>query len=411
MKRLPAYPLSIGMSAVDGLAVATVITTSLVYQVETVGLNALQLVLVGTVLEATIFAFEIPTGVVADVYSRRLSVVIGLALTGAGFLLAGSVPLFGALLAASVVGGLGATFLSGARTAWLADEIGAERLPHALMRGSQASLAGGLAGAALSVALASVDRSWPLVAGGSMFLALALFSAFAMTEHGFRPLPAPERQTFRTMGRTLRQALGVIRRRRVLVLIVMAPFLFGASSEVPDRLTTPFLLETITLPPLGPLDPVAWFGLSSYVTMALGFALLEVVRRTVNTADDRAVAATLFVLQGLYVASLVAFGLAAEFRLRHGHVLGPGTVAPRQRSPAERLAEPLRALPRPGHGPLLRRADGRRGPDDRRTAAGRRRPGPVAARRVRGRGGGAAAGGDRLRRDGGDSPAGGVVKL
>ncbi len=147
MKRLPAYPLSVGMSAVEGLAVATVITTSLVYQVETVGLNALQLVLVGTVLEATVFVFELPTGVVADVYSRRLSVVIGLALTGAGFLLAGSIPLFGALLAAQVVGGLGVTFGSGARTAWLADEIGAQRLPRALLRGSQAGLVGGLAGA------------------------------------------------------------------------------------------------------------------------------------------------------------------------------------------------------------------------------------------------------------------------
>ena len=28
-------------------------------------------------MELTIFVFEIPTGVVADVYSRRLSVVIG----------------------------------------------------------------------------------------------------------------------------------------------------------------------------------------------------------------------------------------------------------------------------------------------------------------------------------------------
>ena len=313
MKRLPAYPLSIGMSAAEGLAVSTVITTSLVYQVETVGLNPLQLILVGTVLEATIFAFEIPTGVVADVYSRRLSVVIGLALTGAGFLLAGSIPLFGALLAASVVGGLGATFGSGARTAWLADEIGSERLPQALMRGSQASLVGGLAGAALSVALASMDRSWPLVVGGAMYLCLALFSSLAMTERGFRPRPAPERETFRTMGRTLLEALQVIRRRRVLILIVMAPFLFGASSEVPDRLTTPFLLETITMPGLGPLDPVAWFGLSSYVTMALGFALLEVVRRTVNTTNDRAVAGTLVVLQTLYVGSLVAFGLATGF--------------------------------------------------------------------------------------------------
>ncbi len=67
-----------------------------------------------------------------------------------------------------------------------------------------------------------------------MYLGLALFSAFAMTEHGFRPLPAHERETFRTMGRTLLQALHVIRRRRVLILIVMTPFLFGASSEVPD---------------------------------------------------------------------------------------------------------------------------------------------------------------------------------
>ena len=109
------------------------------------------------------------------------------------------------------------------------------------------------------------------------------------------------------------QALHVIRRRRVLILIVMTPFLFGASSEVPDRLTTPFLLETITMPRLGPLDYVAWFGLSSYVSMGLGFGLLEVVRRTVNTSSDRAVAGVLVVLQGLYVGSLVAFGLATGF--------------------------------------------------------------------------------------------------
>ena len=333
MKRLPAYPLSIGMSAVDGLAAATVITTSLVYQVETVGLNALQLVLVGTVLEATIFAFEIPTGVVADVYSRRLSVVIGLALTGAGFLLAGSIPLFGALLAASVVGGLGATFLSGARTAWLADEIGAERLPQALMRGSQTSLLGGLAGAALSVALASVDRSWPLIAGGAMFLGLALFSAFAMTEHGFRPLPAPERRTFRTMGRTLGQALGVVRRRRVLVLIVMAPFLFGASSEVPDRLTTPFLLETITLPRLGPLDPVAWFGPQQLRDDGPGVrpaggrpAHREHGRRPRRGRDALPPAGP---LRGQPRRLRPGRGVP----LRHGHVLGPGTAAARQRSP------------------------------------------------------------------------------
>ena len=315
MRRLPAYPLSIAMAAIEGLASTTVITTSLVYQVESVGLNALQLILVGTVLEMSVFALEIPTGVLADIYSRRLSVVVGLALTGSAFVLAGSIPAFAAVLAAQVVWALGISFGSGTRTAWLADEIGVERLSHALVRNSQAGLVAGLAGAALSVALASLDRSWPLVAGGAMYLGLAAFAALTMTERGFRRPPAGERETFGAMWRTTRRALRVVRRRRVLILIVMVPFLFGAASEVPDRLTTPFLLQDLAMPPLGPLDPVAWFGLSSYVWLGLGFVTLEVVRRTVDTSNDRIVARALMPFQALYVGSLVVFGLATAFPL------------------------------------------------------------------------------------------------
>ena len=62
------------------------------------GLDPLQLVLVGTTLEATAFVCEIPTGVVADVYGRRLSVIIGLLLIAFGFLLEGLVPQFAAVL-------------------------------------------------------------------------------------------------------------------------------------------------------------------------------------------------------------------------------------------------------------------------------------------------------------------------
>src|SRR6187200_2043409 len=48
-----------------------------VYLVQTVHLSPLQLVLMGTAMEAAVFLFEVPTGVVADTYSRRLSLVIG----------------------------------------------------------------------------------------------------------------------------------------------------------------------------------------------------------------------------------------------------------------------------------------------------------------------------------------------
>ncbi len=82
-------------------SMATVL--SLVYHLEVVGLNAFQLVLVGTVLETACFVLEIPTGVVADLYSRRNSVLIGVFLYGAGFMLEGFLPWFGTVLLAQIV--------------------------------------------------------------------------------------------------------------------------------------------------------------------------------------------------------------------------------------------------------------------------------------------------------------------
>ena len=82
-----------------------------------------ELLLVGTVLEGSIFLFEIPTGVVADVRSRRMSIIIGLILIGTGFAFEGAIPLFATVLIAQVIWGVGYTFISGAREAWIADEL------------------------------------------------------------------------------------------------------------------------------------------------------------------------------------------------------------------------------------------------------------------------------------------------
>ena len=89
-----------------------VATVMIVYHIETVHLNPLQLILVGTTLEVACFIFEIPTGIVADVYSRKLSIVIGVVLTGVGFILEGSISSFVFVLVAQIVWGLGSTFIS-----------------------------------------------------------------------------------------------------------------------------------------------------------------------------------------------------------------------------------------------------------------------------------------------------------
>jgi MFS transporter, DHA3 family, tetracycline resistance protein len=87
------------------------VVTSL-YEATVAGLAPVQLMLVGTALEMSAFVFEVPTGIVADVYSRKLSIIIGSLLMGVGFLVEGFFPAFLPILLAQVVRGLGYTFTS-----------------------------------------------------------------------------------------------------------------------------------------------------------------------------------------------------------------------------------------------------------------------------------------------------------
>ncbi|MHB1482883.1 MAG: MFS transporter, partial [Bellilinea sp.] len=79
---------------------ALAFTVNMVYFVTVAKLDPLQLILVGTALEASILVFEIPTGIVADTISRRLSVILGVFLMGIGTFLSGYIPVFTSILVA-----------------------------------------------------------------------------------------------------------------------------------------------------------------------------------------------------------------------------------------------------------------------------------------------------------------------
>ncbi|MBA2682627.1 MAG: MFS transporter, partial [Ktedonobacteraceae bacterium] len=125
------------LSGVFSFAFTTITSINMVYQIEMVKLNPLQLVLVGTTLEVTCFLCQVPTGVLADTYSRRLPVVLGYLLMGLGFLCEGLFAHFYPVLLAQVLWGFGVTLVSGAQEAWCADEIGEEQVGQAFLRGSQ----------------------------------------------------------------------------------------------------------------------------------------------------------------------------------------------------------------------------------------------------------------------------------
>lgn len=234
-RRPGAAPIYLFLQGNLGFFFALAFTVNLVYQYTVVGLNPLQLVLVGTVLEATAFLGEIPTGLVADTYSRRLSIIIGCALLGLGIALQGAIPTFAAILLAQVVSGFGYTFLSGATEAWLADEVGEAAAAPLYLRGAQVEQVAAFFGTFASVGLASIALALPLLVAGGALILLALLLALLMPERGFSPTPQAERTTFGKLAATFGAGLATVRASSTLLTIVGITLFRGAWSEAFDR--------------------------------------------------------------------------------------------------------------------------------------------------------------------------------
>ena len=298
-----------------------IVTVNLIYQQQVAHLNPLQLVLVGTVLETTAFFTQVPTGALADVYSRRLAVIIGIVLVGAGFLLEGAIARFSTILLAQVIWGVGITFVEGADSAWIADEIGDAPLGPLFVRASQIGQIASLVGIPLSVALASIRLNLPILLGGLLYLLLGVFLLIAMPEQGFKPAPREERSSWRAMADTTRAAARLIRRRPLLLTLLGVTVLFAMYSEGYDRLWMATLLTNFSFPALGTLKPVVWFGVIAAVSALLGIGGSELVRRWLDMTDHRRVAHTLLVLNALLCASVIAFGLAGNFWLALAAIL------------------------------------------------------------------------------------------
>ena len=295
-------------------------TVTTIYRVQTAGLDPLQLTLVGTALEGSVFLLQLPTGALADTFSRRASVIVGVFLPGAGFLLEGLFPVFWTILLAQVLWGSGYCFINGAEEAWISDEIGVERANQAFLRASQVWMAAQMVGVAISVALASVRLSLPLVTAGALTLALGLALIPLMPES--RPASREEdsedgavslRERLAAVGRTARAGLALTRARPVLLLILAITLFQGMSSEGFDRLGEAHFLVDTGLPSLGPLQPVVWFGVFSVAIMLVGLGASEVARRRVNTNSHTAVSRALLGLVAALLVCLVAFALAPGF--------------------------------------------------------------------------------------------------
>jgi len=307
----------------NGLAFSIITTLDLDYHVVTVQLNPMQLVLVGTTLELSVFLFEVPTGVVADLFSRRTSTIIGMILTGVAFCVEGSLPYFAALLVAQVLWGLGFTFTSGAHDAWIADEIGAENAAPVYVRAGQLFQVGMLCGIPFSVLLGGRGLNVPVLAGGILYLLLGALLWLFMPEDGFTPALQTTSQgvahtlshSWKTARNTLRDGTHLVRSRPVLLAFLSIAALVGLSSEGYDRLWAAHILQDFTFPEFPALSREMWFGVLRAGSMLLAVGASAWIRHKYDTKDATLVVRVLSVTAVLLAIAMFTLALTGSFLL------------------------------------------------------------------------------------------------
>ena len=304
------------MRAIGAFAFALVITYELVYHTTVINLNPIQLVMLGVVLECMTVFFEIPTGLVADQYSRRLSVIVGVALIGFGFLVEGLfATLLGAILA-QVVWGIGFTFYSGAADAWLADEVEEEQANQGYLRGAQLSQMMRLCGVGVGAFVVTYGLHWPIIVGATINIFLAIFLMLKMPEIGFqRNTSEPQQSIWNQMSLPFKDALAQLKIRPVLSFILAIGFVIGLSLGGFDRLNVAHIFENFQLPEIGAFDSVAWFSLISGVVAILSIVGAEIARRYLDSTNKGEIAPILLSMYSGMVVCMLFFALSGWFYL------------------------------------------------------------------------------------------------
>lgn len=289
------------------LIFSLVFTTSSLYHIEMVHLNPLQLVLVGTALEVTHFLFEIPTGIVADRYSRKLSVLIGLGLVALGLFLEGAVQSFLIILLAQVIWGLGDTFTSGADTAWIVDELGEDKMEGLFLKAAQVSQGASLIGIFISMGLAILRPNLPFFLSGVLCIALIFLLIRHMPERQFS-VKTDYTSWYDGMFTAFKEGTRILRAKHILIAAAGVMFFEGVYSEGFDRLWTARFLNQLHSTSIFGREEL-WLLAVNLLAAVFGILLMGFLEQRSERFREKRLYGVLFLLNTGKSLSILLFAL------------------------------------------------------------------------------------------------------
>ena len=342
---------------------------AMVWWVVDLRLSPFRLAVLGTALVLSILVTETPTGVVADLYSRKYSVVAAYVVMGTAMTLGPVTELFGVLVVWQVLWGVGWTLQSGAATAWMTDELahlashshrsaavmpvesptsgdhtgaedgditsddhtGAEE--NGIVRSDPSRQVDGLivrhavfrsVGVMVGLVAATAMGAWAvrgsMAVMGVLAIAAAGYLAVTMPEAGFESprrwaddAPRPARTSAWKEAFSLwKRGAQLVRRNPSLLAVTLSATVAAGAWEANDRLSALRLFD-LGLTELDGREAVLFFGAAWFVMCALAIPMMTWLRRRLerSEADQRSARRDAFLLaRFLMVAAAGALALA-----------------------------------------------------------------------------------------------------
>jgi len=264
-----------------GLSFHLAFTAAALYRIDVAKLEIYQLILIGSALEIAVFLFEVPTGIVADLKSRRLSVIIGLFIIGLGFILEALTPLFVVIFIAQIVWGLGYTFISGALDSWISDETNNLNIEQTMISGAQYNKLFSFIGIVLAGVIGMYNIRLAIYVAGGLFMLLGMSAIKIMKEKNFHK-EVHEGPLYKEYFIQLVKGYTHIKKSKVLRIMFVVLFFFGLFSEGIDRTYELYILDDLGFRQSWNIPAIWTLVVINAAVAFVGLIVLQIVKKYIK---------------------------------------------------------------------------------------------------------------------------------
>lgn len=281
------------------------------------GLTILEMNLVNVFFMAGNFVFEIPTGVYADFFGRKKSVVIHAVLLGLGGLVYFVSQSFWFFVLAELIVALAYTFASGALDAWLTDNVGENwvgRTDYIFSQGQVFSKSALIVGGIVGAYLGSLNLAYP------WFLVFLTGAFMALVTAMYMKDDAPVRKSFglragvKQMATITRDSFRYGFGHPVVLWLVMSSFVAFLAFQPLNMFWAP----RFTAMAGGQVDVAGWLWAAMSVMMVAGsLTAKQLVRKQVKYWKILLASVGFMAVPILLSSVMPVFWLAAGFFVIH----------------------------------------------------------------------------------------------